>query len=272
MPTELLDFKANLAFSIEDRIFLGEGLFETLSFSHMMPCYANLHWQRMKNSAQLLKIPFDISSKDFYDYLINCIQFSKLTNGGLKVILSGGRAPRGLNNRSIISYLAVDAFSYSLDFNPLNLVSGEWLRDERNPIYKIKSINYLEAIIARSFESSLISNEILFFNLNNFATDTTVANIFIVKDNKIYTPSLDSGVLPGIIRSRVLSICNKFKISCEEINIDKNTIMTSDAIFTTNSLQGIREVKTFDGKVFIINHPKVVLLKKLLVDDVINYQ
>ena len=272
MPTELLDFKKNLAFSIDDRIFLGEGLFETLRFSHTLPCYAKLHWQRMQNAARLLKIPFEISNKDFYDHLINCIQVSKLTTGGIKVILSGGRASRGLNNRSLLSYLAVDAFSYSLKNRAINLVSGEWLRDEKNPIYQIKSINYLESILARSFASASISDEILFFNLKNYATDTTVANVFIIKADKIYTPRLDNGVLPGIIRERVLSLCIKFKIRCDEINIDKNAIMESDAIFTTNSLQGISEVKSFEGKDFLINHHKVRLLKKLLAEDAINYK
>jgi 4-amino-4-deoxychorismate lyase len=272
MPTEILDCKKNLTFSLDDRIFLGEGLLETLSFSHARPCYAKFHWQRMQKSAGILKIPFDISSNDFYNYLIDCIQVSKLSFGGIKVILSGGRAPRGLNNHSLISYLAVDVFSYPLKRNAINLVSSEWLRDGRNPVYQIKSINYLEAILAKSYAPSSSADEVLFFNSNNFATDTTVANIFIVKDDKIYTPMLTDGVLPGIIRGRVLVLCKKFIISCEETNIDKKLIMTADAIFTTNSLQGIREVRSFDGKIFLIKHHIITLLQKLLAEDAINYQ
>ena len=101
MQTRVLLVKEDKGLSIasDDRIFLGEGLFETLAVENGVPCFAQLHWQRLTNSACALAIPFDVPFDDWFNYLLLQIQQDKLFHGGIKVILSAGSAVRGLASR-----------------------------------------------------------------------------------------------------------------------------------------------------------------------------
>lgn len=257
MHTRVLIEKGDIspAFTMDDRIFLGEGLFETLRVESSKPCFAHLHWQRLSNSAQKLGIPFDLSLDDWQDHLIGQIKRDNLYHGGIKAILSGGSAPRGLAEQGQVSQLIFQTFNYTIYTHPIRLISSSWLRDGANPVYQLKSVNYLEAIIARREAIAQGADDTLFYNLLHHATETTCFNLFLIKNNTLLTPLLGDGVLAGITRSRILSIARHHQISCKEISISKTMIEEADAAFVTNCLQGIRPVVSLDNIMFDLTHP-----------------
>ncbi|MBA2652770.1 MAG: aminotransferase class IV [Tatlockia sp.] len=269
MPTEIFFQENELTtpFVSEDRIFLGEGLFETLRFCDSKPCYPEHHWQRLSEAASLLAIPFTISLKLWIEKLNELIYLKKMPEGGIKVILGGGKASRGLVERSNESHLLFNAFQYVKSTKPLKLVSATWLRDAKNPIYQLKTVNYLEAIIARRQAEATGADDVLFFNFKNQATETTIANLFIIKNNRLLTPPLKSGVLAGIIRRRLLTLCKEQGIACVETELNKISLIQADAAFTTNALQGIRKIGSCDGHVYNVNHALIDLAQELLTKD-----
>ncbi len=269
MPTYLLPITIDTPplFSADDRILLGEGLFETIRVVEQRPCYPYLHWQRMRQSAMSLGIPFDISYKQWHEHLVHRIGVSELQNGGIKVILSGGHAARGLHEHGHTSSLLFEAFTYPCLRQALNIVSAPWRRDAKNPIYQLKSVNYLESILARRQALASGADDAFFYNLEHHVTETTIANLFVVQQNAIVTPMIASGVLGGIIRSRILGLCRDKGISCTEISLDNTTMIKADAVFVTNALQGIRLVKSIDGRCMPIHHPLITLLRRLLAKD-----
>lgn len=254
-------------FSADDRILLGEGLIETIRVDKQQPCYPQLHRQRMYQAAKSLGIPFDVSSGVWHEQLLRCIHVARIQSGGIKVILSGGRADRGLDARGDTSLLSFEAFSYPNHRQALRLVSARWLRDAKNPIYQYKTVNYLESILARRQALANGANDALFFNLEHRATETTIANLFIIKHDQIFTPMLEHGILAGITRARVLCLCKDVGISCVETAIDTTSIAKADAVFVTNALQGMRSVESFDGSHIPVQHPLVTSLRHLLVED-----
>ena len=270
MPTQILPITvgASASFRTDDRIFLGEGLFETIRVDLQRPCYPQLHWHRMRQSAMFLGIPFELTSNVWCEKLVECIHVSQIHTGGIKVILSGGGAPRGLVAHGDTSSLLFKAFTYPPPWQALRLASSRWLRDARNPIYQLKSVNYLESIMARREALACGADDALFFNLDHHATETTIANLFIVKQDRLLTPMLGDGVLSGIIRDRLLHLCLGSGIDCIETSIDSTTIGEADAVFVTNVLQGIRLVKSFDGNRMPLHHPLIALLRQLLATDV----
>ncbi|KTC85964.1 MULTISPECIES: aminotransferase class IV [Legionella] len=269
MPTLIFiqENEADFSFALDDRIFIGEGLFETIRIVEKKPCYPKAHWQRLKKAAAFLGITFEVSFEQWLENLKHCIRLKKIQEGGVKVILSGGRAPRGLVAQGSETYLIFNAFHYSRNSQALDLISAPWRRDEKNPIYQLKSINYLEAIIARRGAETAKANEILFFNFQDHATETSVANFFIIKNDCLITPPTQSGVLPGIIRGRLLVLCKQRGVNCSERELTKENLMQADAAFTCNALQGLQPVRSFDGQLFNVNHPMLPLLSQLLVDD-----
>ncbi|KTD18357.1 aminotransferase class IV [Legionella jordanis] len=252
---------------MDDRILLGEGLFETLRIAHAKPCYPKLHWQRIKQAAQFLNIQFDVSFELWLAKLLECIQIHRLQHGGIKVTLSGGSAPRGLTQSSEQPRLIFDAFQYAKNAKALKLISAPWLRDSNNPIYRIKSMCYLEAVLARREAEKQGADDVVFFNLDKHATETSIANLFLIKQNQIFTPSLESGVLNGIIRQRLLALSKANAIAHFECELDKIHIEQADAIFICNSLQGIRNVESFNECCFRLDHPLINLMQDLLAKD-----
>ncbi len=272
MHTRVLIEKGDLipAFGIDDRIFLGEGLFETIKVDSSVPCFANLHWQRLANAARQLGIPFELSADDWFEHLTQQIKRDNLYHGGIKAILSGGPAPRGLAERGQVSQLIFQTFNYQILNQPIRLISVPWLRDETNPLYQLKTVNYLEAILARRHALSLKADDALFFNLQHYATETTCANLFLIKDNQLITPCLEHGVLPGITRARILKLCEEEHISYCETAVTKSIFAEVDAVFITNSLHGIRRVLAIDQTILEVNHPLIDRLITLLAADEFN--
>lgn len=271
MHTRVLLDKGDIspAFAIDDRIFLGEGLFETLKVESSKPCFAELHWQRLCNSAQKLGVPFDLSLDDWQDHLIGKIKRDNLYHGGIKAILSGGSAPRGLAEQGQVSQLMFQTFNYVLHKHPLRLIKASWLRDGANPIYQLKTVNYLEAIIARREALGKGADDTLFYNFKLHATETTCANLFLIKNNVLLTPALEDGVLPGITRARILAIARQQGISCVEQPLTQAIIEDADAVFITNSLQGIRFVQSVDDANFDLTHPMLEQLVMSLAQSVV---
>ncbi|PPA80573.1 4-amino-4-deoxychorismate lyase, partial [Brevibacillus laterosporus] len=138
---------------------------------------------------------------------------------------------------------------------PVRLISINWLRDKANPLYQLKSVNYLEAIIAQRQAIAVGADDALFFNAENHVTETTCANLFLIENNILYTPRVEDGILPGITRARLISHRQQHKMSVQEISLTKKRIEDADAVFLTNSLQGIRRVLSLDNIIFEVNHP-----------------
>ncbi|STX50622.1 aminodeoxychorismate lyase [Legionella busanensis] len=251
----------NISFVSHDRLLLGEGLFETIKIVNGEPCYADLHWQRLKQSADFLEIPFNLSLTEWVDKLLLYIKSIALNNGGIKAVLSGGSGERGLNAKGKTPYLFLEAFSYQPNYSAVILTQAPWLRDSSNPVYKIKSINYLEAIMASRYAKEKRVDDVLFFNLDQFALETTIANFFLIIDGQLVTPSLTCNILPGITRSRILAICQQLNKPCIETNVSKSMLAQAEAAFICNTLQTIRPVKALDEFHYCEQHP---LLKELI--------
>ena len=269
MPTlvQIQETKARITIPIDDRILLGEGLFETLRVVNSKPQYPKYHWQRLQKAAFFLGISFELSFEVWLSKLNQCITLTELKEGGIKVILTGGSASRGLLERGQDSLLVLDAFEYLLNKTPLNLISAPWQRDAKNPLYQLKSVNYLEAILARRHAQAMGVDDVLFFNFQNQVTDTTIANLFLIKEGEILTPSLHCGVLAGTIRQRLLALCKEKSIACFEAELTKTTLQEAEAMFVCNALQGIQPIGSFEGKTYAPEHPLIRLLNELLTKD-----
>jgi len=253
-------------FHLDDRLFLGEGVIETLRVMNGRPCYPQCHWLRLINTARFLDIDIDLSYHQWLKNLDACIPRIG-QHGGIKVLLSGGRAKRGLHQCGVNPQLFYEPFNYQIKEQPVKLISAAWVRDSHNPLYSIKSTNYLESIIALKQARASQADDVVFFNKDDFMMETTVASIFMIKNNKLFTPSLNQGILPGILRSRIVEGHFDCDIACEETEIHKEVLLQADALFITNVLQGIRVVRSFNDKLYDQKNPYITTLQNKLVED-----
>ena len=91
-------------------------------------------------------------------------------------------------------------------------------------------------------------DECLVLNTDNRICESAIANIFVVKNNYIYTPPLSEGCVAGVVRSWILKHLPTSEFTVKEKEITQEDIQQADELFLTNSMKPVRWVKTFKGK------------------------
>lgn len=119
-------------------------------------------------------------------------------------------------------------------------------RDRR--LLRCKSSNYLANLLAYETAAKEGFSDALFISENNLITECSRSNIFWLQDNRLYTPSDDCGLLPGIVRQW---LGNRFPVSFGKY--EKNNIFEADAVMMTNSVIGVRAVAQIDGHEFSVS-------------------
>lgn len=236
-----------------DRGFtLGHGLFETLLVNQGQVPLIELHWQRLIKGLKLLKIsqPFDFAT--FNRSIHQLIDANQLNQHRVVVRLTvtDGIAARGILSSgdkhpttifSANSLAATSAWQHTA-----TIVTTR--RNEMSQSAQIKSISYLDNILAKQEAAARQFDEAFLLNSKGRLAEGAVSNIFIVKDNHLYTPKIAEGALPGVIRHLLIHTLD-CKVIETEIRLD--ALFNADEVFITNSLIGIRSIKGIDDHSYL---------------------
>lgn len=235
-------FHTETLFSHDRLALFGYGLFETLLISPTGPQFVDLHWQRMNKGADLLGL--NLPANHVWVKLINeFIEETSYTSPyALRVTLSGGSPLNELPSRVLFHKRALPytLAQYKLGIR-LHLVS--FPRNERSPLVSIKSTNYLENILAKEEAMRNGADEGLWLNTKGYLSEGTMSNLFFLKDETLYTPSLASGCLPGTRRQLILNLACTLHIPTREGFYPFSNLLSADEVFMTNSLMGIMPVR-----------------------------
>jgi len=238
----------NINFSILKRGFLfGDGIFETLISKNYKIFRFSDHYERMKKGAKMCN--FEIPEKDEIEKLIlRNLERRRIKNGYIRINLwrkKGERSiPEGKEANTLIIIKNYKPYPSSFYEKGINCtISEKIFKNEKSLLTYIKSFNFLESIIGKQEAKEKNCDETIFLNTEKFIAEATVSNLFFVKKNKVYTPSLDCGILNGITRKIVIEICKKEKIKFEEGKFKPEFLKNCDEIFLTNTIMGIMPVR-----------------------------
>lgn len=216
--------------NIDTGYFYGYGVFETILINKSTPILINEHLTRLNKSALKLGIDkiIDIAEVE------SAIQKLGAYNIGLKINVSKENTVFSLRP---ITYKEIDyKIGRKLGVSPIR-------RNSTSPLVGIKSMNYMENILAIEKAKEEGYDKPLFINQYNEVCETATANIFVLIDGNWKTPKLECGLLPGIIRKWVMGI-----IFVEEVILTVEDVLESQGVFITNSLMGVMPVKEINKK------------------------
>ena len=219
---------------IDSGFFFGKGVFETILVKNKA-IFLSKHIERLNKSIRFLNIGEKISE----DKILELIEKFNIKNCVLKIIVTERNLVLSTRN---INYKTED---YLKGFS---LKISESIRNSKSKLTYIKSINYLENILEREEAIKSGYDEVIFFNENGYLSEGSMSNIFIIKNNKIFTPDINQGLLPGIIRNFIVKRYNVIekKITLEEL-------FNADEIFITNSILGIMKISKIENKILVEN-------------------
>jgi branched-subunit amino acid aminotransferase/4-amino-4-deoxychorismate lyase len=121
-------------------------------------------------------------------------------------------------------------------------------RNTSSPLARIKSLNYLDNLLARAEAAEAGADEALLLDASGSVVEGAASNVFAVLDGTTTTPPISAGVLPGITRACVLELCQQFDLPVAESLFDLNTLRSADEAFLTNSLIEVMPLVAVNGQ------------------------
>lgn len=243
-----------------DRGFLlSDGIFETMRvYDGEVACISD-HYERLKKSAKFLDIPFSMTYQELNAIVSQLLEKCELKgkNASVRLTLTRGTGPRGLlPPENVNPTLMLTAFPLASNVvKPFKVIVSEVRRNEFSPLSNIKSLCYLDNIIARRNAAKNGADECIMLNTKGNIACASVANVFIVTEKGVITPPLEDGVLPGITRKMVIAICKANNIPVFEEPISEANLLKAKEVFFTNRLIEIQPV--FQVNNTLINNGKV---------------
>ncbi len=236
-----------------DRGFLyGDGIFETFRSYDGKPFKLVEHIERMRNSAKQLRISFEYTNAETGDIIKKLMDKNNIQNAYIRITLSRGTGGAGLGISSnhkptlLIQIKPFTPYENKLYDEGMSLVISNYRRSTSCPISCHKTTNLLKSILSKEEANSKSAQEAIILNTDGYVAECVVSNIFIVNDESVVTPSLDTNILPGITRRTVLDICLDSGIPVSEERFTIERLIKSDEVFITNSLMEIMPVSRIE--------------------------
>lgn len=236
---------------LSDRGFqYGDGLFETIAVRDGKPVCFDRHLARLKAGCERLFIPFpDTELLTFEAHQLSL----QAADSVLKIILTRGSGGRGYRQPEVINTtraLSLHPFpEYSLSYKEQGIVTRFCnTRLGINPaLAGIKHLNRLEQVMARAEWSDPSIQEGIMLDVNDHVIEGTMTNLFYVKNNRLYTSSLDQAGIAGIIRGVIIQIVAETGYPVIEHKFTKEQLLSADELFLTNSIIEIWPVRQVDS-------------------------
>jgi branched-chain amino acid aminotransferase len=250
-------------FGVENRAFrYGDGLFESIRVFDGKTPFLERHWQRLAAGLALLRLAVPGHfSLDFFEN-----EIAKLTERAgnwrirLTVWRNGGGlyTPEGNLPEFLIQATPLPTSRFELNEQGLTIGLFQTVRltitpsqnlviPQGNLVTACKTTSALPFVLASIFKKEKQLDDCLVLNTAGRLACASSANIFLVKNGKLYTPPLSEGCIAGTMRAEVISLAKSLKINVVEKKIHPASVDDFDAFFLTNAMQGIRWVRKING-------------------------
>lgn len=254
---QLVD-KKDAKISVFDHGYLyGDGVFEGIRAYSSLVFKLKEHIDRLFESAKSIMLEIPLTKKEMIDAIISTLKANNLTDAYIRVVVSRGEGNLGLDPKKCYGKSTIVIITDKISLYPqelyedgMEIITVPTIRnipEALNP--QIKSLNYLNNILAKIEASNLGYQEALMMDHLGYVAECTGDNIFIVSKGHLYTPPQCMGTLRGITRDTVLGIAIKDKIPSHEHVITRHEVYISDECFLTGTAAEIVPVIKVDGRV-----------------------
>lgn len=239
--------------NITDPGFLyGQGVFETMRTYNGKIFCLNDHLCRLAQGAKIIGLDLPVKNK-LKTMVQAVISDKKAINSRIKIV----SWQAGNKTKSIVVTSKLDALPQYFTATISSI-----RQNENSPLCNVKSLNYLNFLLAKKLAQKKKFDEAILLNSKCFLAEGSRSNIFFVNNNCLFTPSLDCGCLSGVTRKVVLEIASKYKIKIIQGRFKKENLFSSSEAFLTNSIFEIMPLVRINNQK--IGNGKIGKLTKLL--------
>ncbi len=224
----------------------GQGLFETLRvYPQRRVGFPNEHIRRMEEGAAFFGIPF--SKQGFLLTLKKALNaIPEDAEARLRITLEAYGEERAESSKLTAQWKPL-VIPEGLYQQGATLTLAPFPRHCQSPLTRFKTTSYLENIYTRTWAQARGFYDALFLNEKGEIMEASAANLFYIRGNSLVTPSLDSGLLPGIVRATILRIAGELGLQGKERGVTLDELGRAEEVFLTNSIIEVLPVKGVEG-------------------------
>lgn len=249
-----LAHESQAVISVFDRAFLyGDGLFETMIIWEGRPFRWEQHWERLQRGLALLRLCLPFDAQAVAAQITQLLEANQARHAVLRMQVSRGAGGRGYSPPATASPVLV------LSTHPLEPVAPGQPQTWRlhtaslrlppaHALAGVKSCSKLWNVAARLEALEHGDEEALLLSAEGCLAETAAGNLFWWAHGRLHSPPLTAGALPGITRQVILELAHRWNWECRETLTGPETLAQSEGVFVTNSVWGVIEAVTLDGR------------------------
>ena len=255
--------KADAKISVYDHgLLYGDGVFEGIRVYEGKVFRLAEHVERLYDSARSIRLEIPMTREQMAHAVNDTVTANTKRNGYIRLLVTRGAGYLGLDPRKatnpqiIIIVDDITLYPPELYENGMEIATVSTIRNHPNALNpRIKSLNYLNNILAQIEAVQAGCFEALMLNHKGEVAECTGDNIFIVKRGVLKTPPPDAGILEGVTRGAVLELARAAKIPVQETALTRHDVYTANECFLTGTAAEVVPVVKCDGRAIGTGRP-----------------
>jgi branched-chain amino acid aminotransferase len=258
-------------------LLYGDGIFEGIR------CYSGKvfrleeHLERLYQSARAIMLEIPISPQKMADDVYETLRRNNFQDAYIRLVVTRGAGSLGLDPfktsdpQVIIITDKIALYPPEYYEKGLELITAATIRNHPAALSpRIKSLNYLNNIMAKMEGLQAGCVEALMLNHKGELAECTGDNIFLVRNGRLQTPPIDAGILEGVTRNAVIELAEQMGIPCDQIPLTRHDVFIADECFLTGTAAEVIPVVKLDkrpigaGSVGPLTQQLIVAFKKLV--------
>jgi branched-chain amino acid aminotransferase len=237
----------------------GDGLFETIKMKNSKLILSDEHFARLWKGMQLMQfeIPKLLTPEKLQDQINLLAKKNKITNARIRLNIirndGGLYDPKTHIPDYIIEMVSLSEDTYRLNNNGLELCIYDAAYKSADTFSNLKHNNFLPYLMGALYAKNNRFNDAIILNEKGNICDTTIANLFIIKNGNVCTPSLSQGCVAGVMRKWIVDYLKNNDCVISETVISKEMVLEADEVFLTNSVYNLRWVSSLQNKSYSNN-------------------
>lgn len=233
----------------------GDGLFETMRYDAKQGLLLGQeHFERLWHGLSLMKfrLPALLTPSLLETETLQLIRKNNLQQARIRITITRGNG--GIFDTNTSTDYLVQAWpltaTHTLNENGLQLCIHRDATKNSDAFSHLKHNNYLPYIMAAIEAIEKKCNDAIVLNNHSRIADTCIANIFLIKDQTIFTPALEEGCVAGIMRQYIIDSLKNSPWTIIEKPISEEELLNADEVFLTNSIYHVRWVAGIESKLY----------------------
>ncbi|MBI3859335.1 MAG: branched-chain-amino-acid transaminase [Thaumarchaeota archaeon] len=247
--------KSKAVVSVFDHgLLYGDGVFEGIRAYAGSVFRLDDHIERLYDSAKVIHLKIPISKHELSEAVVETLRKNHLKDAYIRLVVTRGEGDLGVDPdlcKEPTLFIIAEPMATALgpkDPKVVRTIISSVRRDSVEATsHEMKSLNYLNSIMAKIEANNAGVDDSILLDSRGLVSEASVTNVFLVRDRTVSTPSSAAGILHGVTRARLISLCSDLGLDVRERDVTPFELLTADEVFLSGTKSEIRAVGMIGG-------------------------